>query len=140
MPLSDLHVGPSRGSQSTRLGVHDAPPDPKQTKLRCHRCLNILTAKTTSVVLQQNPLVLKPRWLCYCADITKSADPCTMCPVCSRDDGLTRLRVHLCANMVAAREYTPVLLPVRMMLDYGRCESGCQRCGFVLDHIVCECP
>ena len=140
LALSDLLLGPHRGSQSTRLGVKDAPQDPKQTKLRCYRCLNILTAKTTSVVIQTQPLILKPKWLCYCADIATSTDPCSMCPICSRDDSLTRLRVHICPDMVAAQEFTPVVLPARMMLDYQRCEPGCQRCGFKLDHLVCECP
>ena len=140
LPLSDLHLGPHRGTQATRLGIRDAPSDPKQTKLRCYRCLNILTAKTTSVVVQEIPLIMKPKWLCYCADISTAVDPCSVCPVCSRDDGLTSRRVHLCPSMAAAREMTPVLLPVRMMLDYQRCEPGCSRCGYKVDHIVCECP
>ena len=140
LALADLYVGPHRGSQSKRLGISDAPSDPKQTKLRCFRCLNIFTSKTTPYVLQENPLVLKPKWLCFCADITAARDPCSVCPVCSRDDGFTRRRVHMCQSMVAAHEFTPVLLPVRMMLDYQKCEPGCERCGFCLDHIVCECP
>ena len=140
LALTDLYVGPHRGPQSKRLGIEDAPNDPKQTKLRCFRCLNIFTTKTTPFVVQQTPLILKPKWLCYCADITTAVDPCTSCPVCSRDDSFTRRRVHLCPNMTAVNEFTPVLLPVRMMLDYQKCEPGCVRCGFSLDHIVCECP
>ena len=138
--MFDLYLGPIRGSQSSKLGINEAPVDPKQTKLRCINCFNIFTMKTSSVVIQERPLILRPKWVCLCMEIAKSPDPCTACPICSRDDSFTRRRVHLCNGMTAARILTPTLLPARMMLDYHRCEPGCRFCGFKLDHIVCECP
>ena len=140
LSMVHLYLGPIKGSQCKKLGYVDAPLDPKQTKLRCLNCLNILTAKTTSVVVQERPLILRPKWLCLCLDISSKPDPCSECPICSRDDTFTQRRVHLCDSMIAVREFTPILLPVRMMLDYRRCEPGCRRCGYILDHIVCECP
>ena len=140
MQLHDLDVGPHKGSQAKRLGVLDALPDPKQTKLRCFRCLNYLTAKTTPQVLSERPLVLRPKWNCFTSDIRNSADPCLNCPLCTRDDNFIRRREHLCKEMLSAHSSYPVLLPVRMMVDYSKCGAGCQFCGFVLDHIVCECP
>ena len=140
MALGNLDVGPHKGSQAKRLGVTDAPPDPKQTKLSCYRCLNYLTAKTTPMVLSENPLVMRPRWNCYTSDIQHSTDPCSNCPICTRDDNYTNRRVHLCQQMLAAKIFTPILLPVRLMLNYAKAEPGCQLCGFKLDHIVCECP
>ena len=139
MSLGNLDIGPHRGSQAKRLKIVDAAPDPKQTKLRCYRCLNYLTAKTTPTVLSEAPLVIKPRWNCFTAEIVNSPDPCSNCPICTRDDNYTQRRVHLCSQMAAAKIVTPVLLPVRMMVDYAKAEPGCIHCGFVLDHIVCEC-
>ena len=140
MSIGNLDVGPHKGSQAKRNNIADAPPDPKQTKLRCYRCLNYLTAKTTPIILSESPLLVKPRWNCFTSQINQSVDPCSDCPVCTRDDNYTNRRVHLCAQMIAARLHTPVLLPVRMMLDYSKASPGCAHCGFCLDHIVCECP
>ena len=136
MSLSNLHIGLTKGVKARRLNVLDAPPDPKQTKLRCFRCLNYLTCKTTPQVLQETPLLLKPKWLCLSIDIAS----CSVCPLCTRDDSFTQRRVHLCPAMVQARQFLPIILPVRTMLDYGRCNPGCPFCGFQMDHIVCECP
>ena len=140
MSLLDLDIGPHKGSQAKRLGILDAPTDPKQTKLRCFRCLNYLTAKTTPQVISERPLVMKPKWNCFTSDIRNTVDPCSNCPLCTRDDNFTQKRVHLCAEMVQARVTTPMLLPTRTMLNYSKCEPGCPFCGFTLDHIVCECP
>ena len=140
MSINHLHVGLTKGVKARRLNVLDAPPDPKQTKLRCHRCLNYLTCKTTPQVVQESPLILKPKWLCLTVDIASATDPCSVCPMCTRDDGFTQRRVHLCPEMIQARQFLPLLLPVRTMLDYARCVPGCLFCGFQLDHIVCECP
>ena len=140
MSIGNLDVGPHKGSQAKRLKIGEAPPDPKQTKLRCYRCLNYLTAKTTPIVLSESPLIMKPRWNCFTSEINNALDPCTNCPVCTRDDNYTSRRVHLCSQMVAAKINTPVLLPARLMLNYSKQNPGCALCGFVLDHIVCECP
>ena len=140
MSLAHLDLGPHKGSQSTRLKIYDAPPDPKQTKLSCYRCLNYLTAKTTPLVISENPLVLRPRWICFTSDIHRSVDPCLNCPICTRDDNYTQRRIHLCPEMIAAKQYVPILLPTRLMLDYTKAGPGCLHCGFVLDHLVCECP
>ena len=140
MALGNLDIGPHKGSQSTRLKIFDAPPDPKQTKLSCFRCLNYLTTKSTPLVLSENPLVIRPRWICFTSDIHRSVDPCSNCPICTRDDNYTHRRVHLCPQMISARIHTPIMLPARLMCDYTKAGPGCLHCGFVLDHVVCECP
>ena len=140
MALGNLDVGPHKGSQAKRLGVLDAPADPKQTKLSCYRCLNFLTAKTTPQIISETPIIIRPRWNCYTSDILHSADPCLNCPICTRDDNYTHRRVHLCPQMIAAKVHKPILLPARLMLHYTKSEPGCMHCGFSLDHIVCECP
>ena len=140
MSISKLHIGLTKGVKARRLNVLDAPPDPKQTKLRCFRCLNYLTCKTTPQVLQESPLILKPKWLCLSTDIASAIDPCSACPLCTRDDSYTQRRVHLCSAMVQVRQTLPLLLPARLMLDYSKSSPGCPFCGFELDHIVCECP
>ena len=76
MGVHDLDIGPHKGSQARNLGILDAPSDPKQTKLRCFRCLNYLTSKTTPQVLSKFPLVLKPG----IASPPTSATPLTLVP------------------------------------------------------------
>ena len=141
MPLSELYVGPYDGAQSRRYLVQNAPPlSSKQTKMKCNKCLQHCTSATTPGVRKTVPVSFIPRWVCHAHSVATSEDPCSSCPICSRDDGLTRRRVHMCDVMIANHEYTPVLLPCRMMLDYTRCGPGCGHCGFSLTHIVCECP
>ena len=140
MSISDLIIGPFEGAQARHYHVHNAPPNPKQTKLRCIKCLLNFTAATTPGVNKDSvPVTFIPRWNCYAHKVSLAPDPCSACPVCSRDDGLTRRRIHMCAEMVRNHVYTPLLLPCRTMTDYARCGNGCQWCGFSLSHIVCEC-
>ena len=138
--LSDLDHGPHDGPQARRHGITNAPPNPRQTKLRCNRCFLYLTSVGTPKVVKGNPVQFVPKWNCGSQAIASSADPCSACPICSRDDGLTRRRLHLCEGMVNHHVYAATLLPCNTMLDYGRCGDGCTHCGFSLSHIVCECP
>ena len=140
MNLSDLVIGPFEGAQARHYNILNAPQNPKQTKLRCTKCLLIYTAASTPLVNKDsNPVAFIPKWNCYSHRVTLATDPCSACPVCSRDDGFTRRRIHMCAEMLRNNIYTPLLLPCRTMLDYTRCGSGCLYCGFTLAHIVCEC-
>ena len=140
MQLSDLVIGPFEGAQARHYHIMDAPPNPKQTKLRCSKCLLFYTAASTPLVNKDtDPVTFTPKWHCYSHKVALAADPCSACPLCSRDDGLTRRRIHMCADMVRNNVYTPLLLPCRMMLDYTRCGAGCSYCGFNLAHMVCEC-
>ena len=140
MSLSDLVIGPFEGAQARHYQVHNAPQNPKQTKLRCPKCtLNFTSASTPSVNKDTNPVSFIPKWFCYAHTVALAADPCSACPVCSRDDGLTRRRIHMCHAMVRNNIFQPLLLPCRMMVDYTRCGSGCQWCGFNLSHVLCEC-
>ena len=140
MNLSDLIIGPFEGAQARHYNISNAPPNPRRTKLRCTKCLLNYTAATTpSVNKDTTPVSFVPKWLCYSHKVALASDPCSACPVCSRYDGLTRRRIHLCNAMVESNNHVPLLLPCRTMVDYTRCGAGCQLCGFNLSHIVCEC-